>query len=161
MFDPLARRILPATALAASLAAASSAQTVVFSTTFDGGAPPELSGVTTTEDVQGYAGVGAPGNQFGGDFLRNTTGCDAGGPTLGATTLTLTGLPPHSTVSVGFLLAIIDTWDGLEPCCGPDFFEVAVDGQTVFSESFQNAFAGVHPYVHSSEALLSQGTQLG
>ena len=47
---------------------------------FDGGlavAPgvkDVLDGITTTEPVQGYSGVGS----FGGDFLRNTTGGDHG-----------------------------------------------------------------------------------
>ncbi|MCH8087406.1 MAG: hypothetical protein IIC81_06075 [Chloroflexi bacterium] len=60
------------------------------------------------------------------------------------TTLTLTGLPPHRSVDINFLLAIIDSWDGSEPgegpeaCtdCHPDIFTVTVDGDPVFSEAF-------------------------
>jgi regulation of enolase protein 1 (concanavalin A-like superfamily) len=54
--------------------------------------------------------------------------------------LTLTGLPPHTSIDINFLLAIIDSWDGSEPgaCtdCHPDIFTVTVDGNTLFSEAF-------------------------
>jgi len=75
----------------------------VFSTDFNTGAPAQFSGVTTTEAVQGYAGLGTGLNVFGGDFLRNTSA-----PPLN-TTLTLTSLPSHTSISLGFLLAIIDS----------------------------------------------------
>ncbi|NIM95690.1 MAG: hypothetical protein GTO18_18475, partial [Anaerolineales bacterium] len=118
---------------------------------FDGGltvAPKvtaTLGGVTSTEPVQGYDGIGSPGNSFGGLFLRNTSGGGEPPRTPGSpTTLTLTGLPPHISVDINFLLAIIDSWDGSEPgedpggCldCHPDIFTVTVDGVTVFSEAF-------------------------
>ena len=40
-------------------------------------------------------------------------------------------LPPHDKISLGFVLAIIDSWDG-------EFFTVTVDGESVFSHSFSN-----------------------
>jgi len=104
-----------------------------------------LDGVMTPESVRGYAGIGNGGNIFGSDFLRNTTGGDAGGGgDIGVpgepTRLTLTGLPPHSGIDLNFLFAKIASWDGGIPdegCphCAPDLFEVSVDGQVVFSES--------------------------
>jgi hypothetical protein len=117
----------------------------------------QLTGVTTTESVQGYAGIGAA-SVFGGKFLRNTTGCP---DPLAATTLALTGLPPHASVDLNFLLAIIDTWDGLAPTSGPDYLDVTVDGSLVFSASFKNAFGGGHPYVAPPGVLLVEKTQLG
>jgi len=42
--------------------------------------------------VQGYAGIGPSTNQFNGLFLRNAS---PGTPT----TLTLTGLPPHTSIT--------------------------------------------------------------
>ncbi|MFZ4763334.1 MAG: PEP-CTERM sorting domain-containing protein [Roseimicrobium sp.] len=108
--------------------------TVVFSTNFDHGAPTEMSGVVATEPVQGYAGIGPAGGEFGGLFLRNSSN---GAPTM----LTLTGLPAHSAVRLGFLLAVIDTWEGSGLSGGyraPDVFNVAIDGQTVFSHTFEN-----------------------
>jgi hypothetical protein len=122
-------------------------QTVYFND-FDGGlavalgVKDVLDGITTTESVQGYGGVGG----FGGDFLRNDTGGDygSGGGPIGTpgepTRLTLTKLPRHSSVDINFLLAIIDWWDGSGPegcpICHPDIFNVRVDGVLVFSESF-------------------------
>jgi hypothetical protein len=63
---------------------------------FDGGAPVVFTGVTTTESVQGYAGVGTGENVFAGRFLRNTTGGphgQAGVPT--SHPVRSTGTHPH------------------------------------------------------------------
>lgn len=142
---------------------------------FDGGllvAPgvtASLGGIVTTESVQGYAGLGPGGNTFGGDFLRNTTGGDAGdpGPPGSATTLTLSGLPPHTSIDINFLLAIIDSWDGSLPgqpppdgcdICHPDVFTVTVDGNTVFAESF--GFNGP-TFMPPAGVLLIEFTPLG
>ena len=126
--------------------AAARADFVVFSDDFDGGQSSSfgvngsLSGVTTTESVQGYAGLGNGSNQFGGDFLRNATG---GLPNIGdsgaLTTLTLTNLPTHTSISLRFLLATIDSWDGVDgkPIIATgDYFNVRVDGVEVFEASF-------------------------
>jgi hypothetical protein len=113
----------------------------VFSTDFNSGAPPEFSGVITTEGVQGYDGLGTGLNVFDGDFLRNTSGT----PPL-KSTLTLTGLPPHISISLGFLLAIIDSWDGIGCSAGTDTFRVRVDGSPVFCEVFANVGCGTQGY---------------
>ncbi len=54
------------------------------------------------------------------------------------TTLTLTGLPAHTTVSLDFLLAIVDSWDGSSGGFHPDIFNVTVGGSTVFAYTFDN-----------------------
>jgi hypothetical protein len=101
------------------------------------------SGYVSLEGVQGYAGLGPSGNQFGGSFLRNPTGGIVLFPYTGVpgllTTLTLTGLPAHSALNLGFLLATIDSWDGADGTYGPDWFNVRVDGAIVFKESFAQA----------------------
>ena len=107
---------------------------VVFSNDFNNGAPAQFTGVTTTESVQGYDGLGAAGNTFSGTFLRIA---DGGAPT-GVATLTLTDLPAHTSIDLGFLLAIIDTWDGSGTGAAPDIFNVTVDGTPVFAETFTN-----------------------
>ena len=119
---------------------------LVYYNDFDGGlivAPgvtDTLSGITTTESVQGYEGIGTGNNTFADNFLRNTTGGYAGSGSIGTpgspTTLTLTGLPPHISIDINFLLAIVDSWDGNGQVYGPDILTVTVDGNTVFSESF-------------------------
>lgn len=110
------------------------AQTVAYSEDFNGGpaivAPgvvasfPENPAFSGRGTVGAFAGYGPVGNQFGGLWLR------AAG--TNGHTLTLTGLPAHSTVSVGFLLGILDTWDIL----GPETLTVKVDGITRFSDAF-------------------------
>ncbi len=126
---------------------------VTFSTNFESGVPPEFSGVTTTEPVQGFSNHG-----YSGDFLRNLTSQ----PPL-KTTLSLTNLPPHDFISIGFLLAIIDTWDGPVSGAmgGEDKFNVALDGNVVFSQHFQNAYGGDQNYAAPPGVLLVEKTQLG
>lgn len=106
---------------------AANAETVAFSTDFNSGVPTELSGVTNLASVGSYSGIGG----FSGDFLWN----DAFGDPASPTTLTLTGLPPHDSVGLYFLLAVIDSWDGNNVTWGPDYFNVTVDGVSVFSET--------------------------
>ncbi len=135
-----------------------------FSTDFDSDVPPEFSGVTTTEGVQGWAGLGHGTDVFGGLMLRNDTGPYAGGPAL-PTRLTLTGLPPHDFIDLHFLLAIIDTWDGNWGGMDPDILNVTVDGHLVFSESFTN-FPNTHTASYPNattppEVILAQYVHLG
>ena len=75
----------------------------VFFSNLDGAVPGQFSGITTTEPVQGFAGLSG----FSGNFLRNTVVPPQ------PTTLTLTGLECHSSVLINFNLAIIDSWDGI------------------------------------------------
>ena len=129
-----------------------------FSTDFNAGAPSEFSGITTTEPVQGFAGLGTGTNTFGGDFLRNTSV-----PPL-ATILTLTGLPTHNNISINFLLSIIDSWDGID--CGAvgfsgDTFNVRVDGSLIFSEVFENSNCGTQSYVPPPGVELARKQSLG
>jgi hypothetical protein len=136
----------------------SAASLIVFSTDFNSGSPPELSGVTTTVPVQGYATM----PDFSGRFLRNAT---SGNPAA-KTTLTLAGLPAHSTVNLDFLFAAIDSWDGSTPAGGtawPDFFNVAVNGLTIFSRTFDNflmtdqTYTGA-PLTYGSERFYAGGS---
>ena len=86
-----------AIALGAGSSTATAAPITVFSTNFDGALPTELTpGTATLTGVQGYAGLGPTGNQFGGNFLRSATG--------NVVTLNLTNLPVHDTISLAFLL---------------------------------------------------------
>jgi hypothetical protein len=97
------------------------------SETFASGVSGALSGVTTTESVQGYSAVG-----FNGDMLRN----DTGNPPL-FTTLTLNNLPSHARISIDFLLAIIDSWDSLDNSIfSPDYFNISLDGTLVFQDTY-------------------------
>lgn len=128
----------------------SRAATLHWSTDFESGLPAEISAPgSALESVQGWAGLGSPGNTFGGLFLRYHQ------QQLQDTRLVLRNLPSHTHVSLGFLLAIIDSWDGVE------LMQVAVDGQVLFSHWFQIATGDTSSYIAPPGALLSRGTELG
>ncbi len=132
--------------VSASLASAQ----VVFYSDFESGLPAEMSAPNCTiEGVQGWNGLGPVGNQFSGNLLRFTS------QSLADTKVTLTGLPPHNYVTIGFLLAVIDSWDGTE------LLNIAVDGNSVFSNWFQLALGDASSYAAPAGGLLSSGSNLG
>lgn len=142
------------------------AETSVFSTDFNTVVPPQISGVTTTEGVQGFSGLGPAENQFSGSFLRNSTGGSPVGSPSSLTTLTLSDLPVHTSVNLSFLLATLESWDGSGTnVFQGDFFNVVIgDGVTnhlIFSETFGRPEAGPQSYVPPPGVLLSTGTDLG
>lgn len=146
-------KTLTSTAVALLMCGAYAPADVVFSTDFESRVPSEFSGVTSTEGVQGYSQYG-----FSDDFLRNLTSHPPE-----KTILTLTNLPEHDFIRIGFLLAIIDTWDGpvSETAGGPDLFNVTLDGNLIFSEHFQNAYGGTENYAAPPGVLLVEQRQLG
>ncbi len=117
----------------------------VFTTNFDTGVPTQFSGITTTAGVQGYAGLGTAPNVFAMNLLQNDSGGTRGAPgsiPTSPTTLTLTNLPTHTSIDINFLLAIINSWNGLNAAnFGMDFFNVSVDGTMLFHDSFDNVSA--------------------
>lgn len=114
-----------------------------YSSDFDGattvaaGATANLTGAAI-QSVQGYAGLGPSGNQFGGNFLSSFNASSQA-------TLTLTNLPGHTSLDITSLLAIIDSWDSNNgSCCSPDFFQIRVDGVTIFSDTYAIALGSIH-----------------
>ena len=89
---------------------------------------PAISGAGMLESVEGYQGRGNDGRVFSGQLLRN----QAGGNPSPPITLTLEDLPPHQSLGLDFLLAVIDSWDGNER------FTITVDGVEVFGHTFRN-----------------------
>lgn len=145
--------LLPALLIASTSAALGQ---TVFSSNFDDPAlPPEvLPGTATLTGVQGFAGLGSGTNTFGGNFLRS--------PTANVVTLQLTGLPAHTTVSIAFLLAAIDSLDGTGGFPSGDYFHLKLDGVTVFRESLANALpTQFQSYVPSRGAQLARRQDLG
>ncbi|HEX8876952.1 MAG TPA: hypothetical protein VF777_09405 [Phycisphaerales bacterium] len=132
-----------------------SAGTVVFSDTFDGGMPPAVTpGQAAITPVQFFAGLGPSGYTFGGSFLRSPTG--------NTVTVTLSGLPPHSTLDLDFLFAAIDSLDGTGTFPEGDFFNVKLDGVSIFRESFANATAAQdQTYVAPPGGVLARRWDLG
>jgi hypothetical protein len=128
---------------------------VVFQNNFDGALPSEITpGSALLTGVQGFAGLGPVGNQFGGNFLRSATG--------NTVSLTLTGLPTHDTISLEFLFAAIDSLDGTGTFPAGDFFRIVFDGTILFSESFANALPSqIQSYVPPPGVELARHVDLG
>jgi len=78
-----------------------------------------------------FADYGPAGNKFGSTFLRSST--------ENTVTLTLHDLPAHSSLSLEFLFAAIDSLDGSGTFPSGDYFRVTIDGQLIFAETFANA----------------------
>ncbi len=135
-------------------AAASLAQSV-FSTDFDTTVPASMdAGTAALTGVQGFSGLGPPGNSFAGTFLRS--------PTANTVKLQLTGLPPHTGVNIGFLLAAIDSLDGEGTYPSGDYFHIKLDGVTLFRESLANAVESqIQTYVPAPAAQLARWLDLG
>lgn len=124
--------------------------TSVFFADFDTAIPPEISAPgAVLSGVEGYAGLGPSGNTFGGQFLRYVS------VPLYDTRLVVRGLPAHDHLSLEFLFAVIDSWDGTE------LFRVSVDGQLLFNHWFQLATGDSSSYIAPPGGLLSRGTNLG
>ena len=106
--------------------------------------PPLITGIASVspavlEGVQGYAGYGPIGNQFGGNFLHSPAGLTPMGGPSNVVTLTLDNLPEHTTLNLGFLFAAIDSLDGSGTSWPQgDYFNVKVDGVSIFQQSFAN-----------------------
>lgn len=131
------------------------ASVTVFSTDFNGSLPSEITpGTAALTGVQGFAGLGPVGNQFGGNFLRSATG--------NTVSLALSNLPTHDTISLSFLFAAIDSLDGTGSFPAGDFFKIVFDGKTLFSESFANALPSqIQSYVPPAGVELARHADLG
>lgn len=148
-------KLIVALVLSAIATTATAAPIQVFYSDFNGTLPTEINpGSATLTSVQGYAGLGPVGNQFGGNFLRSATG--------NTVTLSLTGLPAHNTISLEFLFAAIDSLDGTGTFPAGDFFKIVFDGATLFSESFANATPSqIQSYVPPAGVELARHADLG
>ena len=132
-----------------------SAGTVVFSNNFDSTVAAAVSpGVALITPVQFFAGLGPSGYQFGGSFLRSPTG--------NTVAVTVSNLPAHTTLSIDFLFAAIDSLDGTGTFPEGDFLNVKIDGVSIFRESFANATAAQdQTYVAPPGGVLARRIDLG
>lgn len=115
------------------------------------GCSVSTSGSGLYESVENYAGISdGNGNSFSGTFMRSS----------GMLTVRLYGLAAHDTLSLEFLLAVIDSWDGLSnDGVSPDTFTITLDGDTVFSGGFDTFDPADQSYAGLTQ--LSYGSQLG
>jgi hypothetical protein len=81
--------------------------------------------------VGGSIETSPSGEQYLANFQRSTA------------TLTISGLAANSTVTLGFTLDVIASMDGNgQNGGGPDFFNVGINGNSVFSNTFANFGGG-------------------
>ncbi len=139
-----------------NLLGAADAGQVAFFTDFDTAVPLEVApgAVAARTPVQGFEGLGPAGEPFGGGFLRSATG--------NTVTLTLSGLPAHRSLSLGFLFAAIDSLDGAGSFPAGDYFKITLDGETIFREAFANAVTSqVQTYLPPPGVELARWQDLG
>jgi len=116
------------------------AEVIVFQEDFETGtAPSQITGgsVQTTGGI--HASVGD--YQYRGEPM-----------------LTLSGLPTHQQIRISFTFLAWDSWDGIGSGDGPDYFNVKLDGTSLFAEVFANA-SGTSTFVNSGGSGYS-GSQL-
>lgn len=108
-------------------------------------------GVVTPSQL--FAPLGPPGNTFGDTFLRSATG---------NTVIVTSDLPAHTTISLSFLFAAIDSLDGSGSFPAGDYMRITVDDVEVFRESFANATPEqVQSYVSAPGVELARHEDLG
>ncbi|TLD47206.1 MAG: hypothetical protein FAZ92_00510 [Accumulibacter sp.] len=119
-------RLLSNLTLALLAALAVPAQAAVFySNDFEASAAG-MSGAGFLAGSQGFSAYG-----FGSQYFRNSS---LGNPAA-SSVLGLSLGSAATAVTLNFDLAAIDSWDGFN-CCGPDFFNVKLDGTTIYSKNF-------------------------
>jgi len=127
--------------------------TTVFMTGFEAGLPGEFGGGGVLQGTQGFSLHG-----FDDNFLRNLS---TGNPAFPPTVLNLSGLQCHTSVDVIFYFAQIDSWDGTATSVAPDDFNVVVDQNGVYMETFDSFDESDQTGPTVPPAQLSWGTNLG
>lgn len=145
------KKSLPTLAAIALMAIPSHAA-VLYSNDFDGNVVVD-SGVGVTAFANGgleTANAGAwNANGWSGSYFANRS---TGNPAL-ASSLTLTNLAPHTTVSISFLLGFLESWDSSDGgCCSPDLLDISIDGVPVLvALTANNALGSVENYGGGTE----------
>jgi len=138
------KAILAALAAAAAIPASA---TVLYSNNFESNANG-FTGAGFLTGTQGYSQWG-----FGQQMLRNS----APGNPAAASVLNLNfdGAVSDATLKLSF--GALDSWDGSN-CCGPDFFNIRVDGNLLYQQNFDTFGAAASD---SHLTLLTNHTHLG
>lgn len=129
--------------------------TLAFSLDLESALPSNVDpGSGTLSPSEGAATLGPVGNQFGATLLRSATG--------NVVTVTLANLPAHSSITLDFLFAAIDSLDGAGTFPAGDYFRIDLDGNTIFRESFANALPDqVQTYDPPAGVTLARHVDLG
>ena len=142
---------LPALAAVALLAIPSHAA-VLYANDYDGNevvdAGVGVAGIANGGLETANAGDWNANGWSGNYFVNRSTG----NPAL-ASSLTLTNLAPHTTVSISFILGFLESWDSNDgSCCSPDSLDISIDGVPVLvALTANNALGSVENYGGGTE----------
>jgi hypothetical protein len=127
MFKPLHAVALAAAAVCTLPALpAAAAMVTVYSNNFDAAA--STGGGATAVFDPGGGGLQATDPAYSatyGSLFRNST--------TGLTTLTLSNLPAHTSLSLSYVLAFLDSWDSYQGSPAPDLLAFYIDGVPLFN----------------------------
>jgi len=132
----LMRTVLAAAALVAVLPAQAQ---LVYSNDFDN---PAVVGGGASASWGGAGGLQATIGTFNaayGNIWRSDSASQA-------VTLSLTNLPAHTAVTIGFTAAFLDSWDSSNGNPAPDWYEVYIDSVMVGQYTYNNASGGIASY---------------
>jgi len=122
--------------------------TQAYTADFESGAPAEFSTGATSSAQIGAEALNQGLSTYLGQFTLN-----------GATTLTITGLPPHTQLELELDAYFFNTWDGDATSVGPDFFSLS--GDVTFAETFTNHRGEGDSYPVMADVFLNKnGTAL-
>ena len=143
------KKLLCSAACAALLAGGAHAQ-LIYSNDFDGNEVTGL-GITVTPTNVSQTGTALVGSWnaagWAGTFLKNSSVSP-----ITTTQYVFSGIGAHSTISLGGVLGLLDSWDSTNGSPAPDYLEVLIDGSVVAALTTNNA--------SGSNIDLQGGTQL-
>jgi len=140
---------------------------VVYTESFEGVAVGATPGPEWSTSLAGGVEVDRTPGKVGGHAADRFLGHNDTSTTLGLTneivTLSLSGLPAHSDVSLSLELFIIQSWDRNNLTFGPDRIAIAVGGgPTLLDTTFQlGIFGGSQCYPANCPASNAAGTLAG
>jgi len=135
------KHLLAAATFAAMLAAAPAGAQVVYGTNFDG-TTTTAGGVIVTTTNGGGVGTAAGGtwnaNGWKDNFLINSSVSP-----ITTTEFAISGIGAHTSISLGGVLGLLDSWDSTDGSPAPDLLQVLIDGTVVATLTANNASGSV------------------
>lgn len=135
------KHILAAATFAALLAATPAAAQVVYTNNFDGGTTT-AGGVTVTVTNGAATGTALSGswnaNGWKDNFLINSSINP-----ITTTEFAFSGLGAHTSISLGGVLGMLDSWDSVDGSPAPDLLQVLINGSVVATLTANNASGSI------------------
>ncbi len=131
--------LLASAVLSLGLTGTASANVLLYANDFDDG-EYSLPGIGVSALTNGALEATATFGDWSGNYFANRSFGDP-------STLILSNLAPHSTVTVNFMLGFLESWDSRDgACCSPDNLDFYVDGVLVASFTANNALGTIEDF---------------